>query len=142
MAQAANEFLDILLASPATATPEPDTAVSVEPITPAGIPGGISDEEEEELLLRTNLWVLEQGLPEGELLYELADEETGEVLALLDLAWPEGIQTGLSDPVALLIDEGRETLEAASEQGFRCFTDLETFKDYVIQEILALEPAY
>ena len=136
LAQAANDFLDSLLTSPATETVE-----TVEPVAQATIPGGISDQAEEELLLKTNIWITEQGLPEGELLYELSHPATGAVMALLDLAWPDGLQTGLSDPVALLIDEDVETLEAASEGGFRCFTDLPTFKSYVEQEILALEEA-
>ena len=140
LAQAANEFLDELLASPATETAEPEEMVTAEPVAAVGVPGGISDGDEEELLLRTNIWITEQGLPEGELLYELADPDTGELQAFLDLAWPDGLQTGLSDPVTLLIDEGRETLEAASEQGYRFFTDVESFKAYVTEDILALEP--
>ena len=43
---------------------------------------------------------MEQGLPEGEMPFELAAEETGDVIAILDIAWPEGLQTGLSEPVA------------------------------------------
>ena len=41
------------------------------------------------------------------------------------LAWPEGLQTGLSKPVALLIDEPPEVLQLANARGFRYFTDLE-----------------
>ena len=60
-------------------------------------------------------------------------------MALLDLVWPEGIQTGLSEPVALLLNEEMRTLELASAAGFRCFTDVETFRAYVEKEILALD---
>jgi len=110
-------------------------------IATAAAPGGIADEEEEELLIETNIWVTDQGLPEGELLYEVTNPNTGEVIALLDLAWPEGLQTGYSDPVALTVDEDVDTLEIASSQGFRCFADVEAFRAYVNQEILALEIA-
>ena len=41
-------------------------------------------EEEEQVIWACNEWVTRQGLPEGELLYELTDELTGEVLAILD----------------------------------------------------------
>ncbi len=88
-----------------------------------------------------NEWAGEQGLPEGEFFFELADPESGEPLAVLDLAWPDGLQTGLSQPVALLIDEGPETEEAANRAGYRFFTDVEEFRTYVSREILALEAA-
>ena len=40
------------------------------------MPGGIGGEEEEDLLIEVNQWVVEQGLPEGEFLFELADPES------------------------------------------------------------------
>ena len=76
----------------------------------------------------------------------LADEPTGnldphtaEQKAVLDLAWQEGLQEGLSQPVALLLDEGATTLALASSAGFRCFTRLEDFRSSVNTEILSLE---
>ena len=134
LAQAANEFLDSLLSKVTD-----DTEADVSDDIPIVIPGGIADEDESDLLLRTNIWVTEQGLPEGEMLYELRDEDTDQPQVLLDLAWPDGIQTGLSEPVALLIDEDLETIELASAAGYRCFTDVEIFQQYVEREILALE---
>ena len=47
----------------------------------------------------------------------------------------------MSQPVALLIDEGPETIEIANRAGFLYFTDAERFRDYVNREVLALEPA-
>ncbi len=139
LANAANTFLDSLLAGSAPSTDGDVEATDVSPVL-VTIPGGIADETEGDLLLRTNIWVVEQGLPEGEMLYELVDEETEQPLALLDLAWPEGMQTGLSEPIALLIDEELEVLEEASAAGFRCFSREEDFRQYVECEILALEP--
>lgn len=83
-----------------------------------------------------NAWVLDQGLPEGDYLYELVDEETGNPLAIFDLAWPQGLQEELSEPVALLIDEGREVLTIADERVFKCFTNVGAFKRYVRRQIL------
>jgi hypothetical protein len=60
--------------------------------------------------------------------------------AVLDLACPDGLQEGLSRPVALLIDEGQETEEAANRAGYLFFTDAESFRAYVRKEILAAEP--
>ena len=102
--------------------------------------GGVVSDIEQQVLLDANLWVIEQGLPEGELTYELVGA-SGELLAVLDLAWPEGIQEGYSQPVALLIDEDA-TLEAlASQAGFRLYTSPESLKSYVEQEILAIDQA-
>ena len=136
LAQAANEFLDSLFAG---AVPEPAEATPIVERDVKAIPGGVGGAEEEELLRTINEWVVEQGLPEGEFLYELADPETGEALAVLDIAWPQGLQEGYSQPVALLIDEGPETEEAANEAGYRYFTDADAFRAYVRREILAAE---
>ncbi len=83
----------------------------------------------------------ERGLPEGELSYQLTDPDTNELLSVFDLAWPNGLQEGYSQPVALLIDEDEETEKAAIRAGFRYFTAPEGFREYVSREILSLEPA-
>jgi len=137
LAESANDFLDQLLVG---GVPE---STLVEDVFEAKLPsvcGGVATAEEEDILVETNIWVSEQGLPEGEFMYELTDESTGEPLAVLDLAWPEGLQTGLSKPVALLIDEPGETLEAANAAGYTYFTHPADFKDYVQREVLGLEP--
>ncbi len=137
LAKAANHFLESLLAG---------TGPVVEPVTSVlereavSVPGGVETEEEERVLNECNAWVVERGLPEGELSYELADPESGELLAILDLAWPNGLQEGFSQPVALLIDEEDETVNAVNLAGFRSFTEPEPFREYVRREILALEP--
>ncbi len=136
LAHAANSFLDSLLVG---SMPEPVESTPILERQVASMPGGIAGEEEEDLLLACNQWVVDQGLPEGELLFELPDPVTGEPLAVFDLAWPDGLQEGLSEPVTLLIDEPAETHEAANRAGFRFFTDFETFRAYVRREILAEE---
>jgi len=97
----------------------------------------IASEQEDQLILDVSEWVCAQGLPEGCILYEITSAETNKPLALLDLAWPRGLQEGFSEPVALLINEGAETLVAANQAGFRCFTDTNAFKRYVESEVLA-----
>lgn len=91
---------------------------------------------EEGQLRHLMYWMQEQQLPPGTLDYELTDPETGQQLAVLDLAWPAGVQEELTPPVAVLIDEPQETLAAASAAGFRCFSTTEEFMGYVEQEIL------
>ncbi|MCK7581641.1 MAG: hypothetical protein MZV65_42500 [Chromatiales bacterium] len=56
---------------------------------------------------------------------------------MLDLVWPGGIQEELSQPVAVLLNEESGTIALASQAGFRCFTDVEVFRRYVTEEILA-----
>ena len=99
--------------------------------------GSISSEDEEEELKATNVWVRDQGLPEGMLSYDFSDLETGgKQQAVFDLVWPDGIQEGLSPPVALLLNEMAETIAVANRAGFRCFTSSVDFKQYVEEEIL------
>jgi hypothetical protein len=138
LANAANEFLESLLGGIA-AEPEPEAVPSIMDREPATIPGGVLDDEEMQVLVEINDWIVAQGLPDGELEHELVDEATGEPLAVLDLAWPNGLQEGLSQPVVLLLAETQATEEAANQAGFRFFTDVEAFKEYVRVEVLALE---
>jgi len=78
-----------------------------------------------------------QGLPEGEFYFELVDPVSQQPVVLLDLAWPDGLQPGYSQPVAVLINEEKETEEAANQAGFLYFIDVESFKRYVQTEVLA-----
>ena len=100
--------------------------------------GGISSEEEEQQLNGLRAWMLERGLPDGEFSFDFADAESGEQIAVFDLAWPQGIQEELSGPVAVLLNEGTEVLAIASQAGYRCFTSIESFKSYVEAEVLPL----
>jgi hypothetical protein len=101
------------------------------------LPGGFADPEEEALLREVYEWVQNRGLPAGELAYELCDSESGAPIAVFDLAWPEGLQPGLSRPVALLIDEDDKVHEAANQAGFLFFTDVEAFRRYASGRLAA-----
>lgn len=138
LADAANSFLDGLLGGA-------DIPVLEGPIEPGFeitlIPGGIADEEEELALMEVSQWLTQLGLPEGEFSYEAPDEETEEALVIIDLAWPDGLQEGLSNPVALLLNEDSTIEEMVNHAGFRFFTSIPEFKDYVMFEILAVAEA-
>jgi hypothetical protein len=140
LAAAANDFLESLSGGTAEG-PDVDEGSSIVDREAMVVPGGVEDDDEMQLLIEVNDWVVEQGLPDGELEYELVDDESGEPLAVLDLAWPDGLQEGLSQPVVLLIGETQATEEAANQAGYRFFTDVESFREYVRDEVLALEPA-
>jgi hypothetical protein len=98
--------------------------------------GGITSPEEEEALAAVSAWLQSVGLSPGEMSYDLSDPESGQQIAVLDLAWPTGLQAELSEPVALLLNEPGETVAAASQMGFRCFTSTEEFSRYVERECL------
>jgi hypothetical protein len=138
LAQAGNDFLDKLLAG---SVPEVAAQGSVVDRVALIVPGTVEDEEEEQALTECNKWVVAQGLPEGESRYELKDDKTGEPLAVLDLAWPSGLQEGLSQPVTLLFGEGPEMEEVVNRAGYLFFTSVSSFKQYVTKVILAAEVA-
>ena len=135
LAAAANDFLDTLRRGD---VPEDDTDVSIVDRAIEFVPGGIGGDEEEDLLIEENLWVTKQGLPEGEFLVELSGPDSGVPYGVLDLAWPDGLQPGLSVPVALLINEPKETEAAAIQAGYRYFADTESFRAYVEREVLVV----
>lgn len=114
-------------------------APSAPPPPPKAVPGGIDTKDEEAELEAINAWLTEQGLPAGETEHECAHARTGEPLAVLDLAWPDGLQTGLSQPVAVMLNEASQTLVIAGSAGFRCFTSGDEFRTYVRTEINPLE---
>ena len=102
---------------------------------PAAVSVGITSVDEEAECGALNEWVEAQGLPRGQMAFDYTDPDTGEQLAVFDLAWPDGVQAELSQPVAVLLDEGGETLATAAKAGYRCFTHIQDFRTYVITEI-------
>lgn len=99
------------------------------------LPGGIVTDSEEKDLDELSKWVKEQNLPSGILVYDYSNPETGQQEAIFDLAWPNGIQEELSEPVAVLLNESAETISIANNAGFRCFTSIDDFKNYIYKEI-------
>lgn len=124
LAEAANEFLDSLRDGNLPTT------------TSGTIAGDLDADEEEAILEELNHFAADCGLPLGELGHEIFDANTGDLTATLDLAWPNGLQDGLSEPVAVLIDEENSVRIAANNAGFhRIYTTPEEFKRYVLELI-------
>ncbi len=128
LAKAANDFLDNLAGGK---MPEAE----IKELTKIEVP--VAETDEEALLREVNEWVKSKGLPGGEYDLEVTDEETGNLIAVIDLGWPDGLQEGLSEPVALLIDGDKNTLKASSQAGYKLFDNVEKFKRYVARHILA-----
>lgn len=93
-------------------------------------------DDEDAILERINNFATENGLPSGEIAYEVFRENDLEPVVVLDIAWPDGLQTGFSQPVTLLIDEESDAVKAAGNAGFRVFTEEQDFRRYVEHEIL------
>ena len=101
-----------------------------------GALGSIDSEDEAAILSELNQFALDQGLAAGQIAYEVFDGNTDEVTAVLDLAWPDGLQAEYSRPVAVLLDEDDSVQLAANHADFRVFTSVDAFKRYVETEIL------
>ena len=124
LAGAANDFLGRLLDG--SGTPAEDAAESLEPtpavttqtfeLQPSGDDG--DDEEIGEILALASR--LRIAAPETH--HAICDDETGEELAVADIAWPDGIQPGRTQPVAFLVDADAHTEEQLGEMGYRFFT--------------------
>ena len=138
-AETNRRYADLLHRDPKWLVP----AAAVVAVTDSAPPplGGITSEAEETELEALNDWLEARDLPRGHLAFDHADEATGVQKAVFDLAWPEGLQPGLTGPVAVLLNETVEVLAIASAAGFRCFTSAEEFRRYVENEILKLEAA-
>lgn len=135
LAEAANQFLEkLVLGSVPDPIPNLDTADVISKARD-GVPGGVGDDDEELRLMRCNKWAVNKGLAEGQLAYELTDQR-GQQVAVLDLAWPHGVQQELTQPVCVLIDEDDEVEDAASLAGYRCFSSPHAFRKYVRREVL------
>lgn len=135
LAAAANQFLDQLLHGE---LPEPEVSGDITTrafeaprmgVAPVG--------DEEDQILDCLAWVEEQRLPEPEVMYELLGEASTEPLAIIDIGWPRGLQPGLSQPVAVLLNEPPEVGRVVNEAGYRFFSSVEDFKRYVLAEVLA-----
>lgn len=124
LADAANRFLDELLtgsaAMPAIIDYSQALAVSKET--------QLISEDIQELID----WIKENHLPDPEIYYEITDAQ-GEVLTIADLAWPDGVQKGYSEPLALLLEEDKEQADILSQAGYHVYFSIESLKKYLNQ---------
>lgn len=129
LAEQANKFLNSLLDNSYSVVPDQiDYANRINQTD--------SEESEEETLLAVSIWMEENGLDTGEINYELADED-GNIITIIDLAWPKGIQQGLSEPIALLLNETQEKQSLVNSKGYKFFTDEEVFRNHVKKTYLS-----
>ena len=136
LAESANTMLDTLRAGVIPPASIPAEMGQQAPSMPATATPGVDSDDEEAILESVNNFANEKGLPSGEVAYEVFGEDGQELIGVLDMAWPDGLQVGFSKPVALLIDEETSVIKAAGNAGFRVFTTEQDFRRYVEREIL------
>jgi hypothetical protein len=132
LAQAANQFLDGLLHGPTTSQ-------KVEyPTTLQIVSDGAADATPAKAEIGQLIaWLETHHLPKPELDFVLSDPDTSEILTILDAAWPQGLQEGYSDRVALVLEQAEPLDVKASQLGYRVFTNLPELQRYIEREILA-----
>ena len=62
---------------------------------------------------------------------EVADPATGEVLAIAEACWPEGLQPGHGDPVILELDPVDTDMARLKELGYEVFTSTDSLRSHV-----------
>lgn len=108
------------------------------PDTVRGTSGGVSETSEEHSLEALSDWCDGLGLARPEIAAEIADPDSGEALVYPDAAWPDGLQVGLTEKIALVLDQDPETEARLSELGYRFFTSQGAFRHHV-EELLNLD---
>lgn len=98
---------------------------------------GVGDEPDDELRALSD-WCAELGLARPDISGEIVDDETGEPLVYPDAAWPEGMQRGLGEKVALLLERDEETEARLGELGYRFFTSRHAL-DHYVEELLNID---
>lgn len=120
LAKGANEFLQSLYNDSIPRTNIENFADRLAP--------NVLNEEEENQLAEVSNWMEENGLISGERNFVIDDNGND---VILDLAWPDGVQTGLSKPLALLLNESDDVYAAANRAGYTYLTSIQDFKEYV-----------
>ncbi len=107
------------------------------PVTPAALPrvavvGEDADEDPAAVAVRRLAEELTAlGMAEPDLNAEIADPETGRVLAVAEAYWPSGLQEGLGQPVVLELDPDEADLPRLQELGYDVYTSVDALAGFV-----------
>ena len=78
------------------------------------------------------------GIAAPESHHEICDDDTGEVLAVADIAWPQGVQPGRTQPVALILAPDAQVETHLGERGYRFFTSMRRLV-WHLEELLGVD---
>ncbi len=139
LAVAANEMLENLRAGREASharSPAPSVGPTVT-TAPTDEPPAREDEDDPEIVAILAL-AQELSIAAPESHHEICDDDTGDVLAVADIAWPQGIQTGRTEPVALLLAPDPQTEAHLGERGYRFFTSTKRLV-WHLEELLGVD---
>lgn len=131
LAQAANKMLDRLRRSDQAGNIRLVLGVSRDHLD---LPSDSTDEESE--ILEFSIWMEDSGLDPGEFYHEILSEQE-EQIVIVDLAWPDGIQAGLSEPIALLLNGTPDDYQLLSNLGYEYFSSIGRLRAHVSSHFLS-----
>jgi len=95
----------------------------------AVVAGDVDEHRDQVMALVAEL--AEMGCADPAVDCEVSDPATGEVLAIAEACWPEGLQPGQGDPVILELDPAHVDLARLKEIGYEVFTSVASLRGYV-----------
>ncbi len=95
----------------------------------------VLDDDEDLAISEIREWLKEQGFNAGIRDYGAVNGYGGMPI-IIDVAWPDGLQEGFTEPVALMIGEEPGDVYKVNSAGFRVFTDAESMRGYVMEHYL------
>ena len=126
LAEAANGFLNQLRSGSAAGSGQPLERLTV---VTEKIIEDIDSRRNQVMALVAEL--VELGCADPAVDCEVSDPATGEVLAIAEACWPEGIQPGQGDPVILELDPAEADLARLKELGYEVFTSINSLRSHV-----------
>ena len=135
LAEAANELLERLRSG--SDDPGPQVPTLQASHQPAPEPKAHDDEDDPEIIA-VILLADKLGIAAPETHCEICDSESGSVLVVADLAWPQGVQPGRTEPIALLLAGDSEAEVHLGEMGYRFFTSRKRLLWY-LEELLGVD---
>lgn len=125
LSEAVNGFLHTLADTTGSGTEVPEQeAVAIAPsVEPEADP-------ETDDLRELVEWVHDQGYAKGAIDQEVIHPVTGEVVAMAEAFWPQGLREGLDSPVMLELDPEPDTLNTLSALGILVFTTTEALREH------------
>jgi hypothetical protein len=125
LADAANGFLGRLRSGRATGPDQPLARLTVVTQEPADA-GARRDQ-----VMALTAELSELGCADAAIECEVSDPATGDVLAVAEACWPEGLQPGQGNPVILQLDQAEADVARLRELGYEVFTSINALRNHV-----------